>query len=353
MKDVMRRAEAGDRVTIAFLGGSITQGSVASYHSNCYAYLVFDWWVKKFPKTAFTYINAGIGGTTSQFGVARVDSDVLNARPDAVFVEYSVNDDNNEFFKETYEGLIRKIYSNPLEPAVSLIHNIMYNDGKNAQEIHQCVGEYYDLPCVAMKPTIYEQVINGSIPNREITPDDLHPNTEGHALVASVIISYLERVYEERYVEEPAAKTMTEAMTENAYQKSVRYQSYNIKPKMTDWEADATPQRHVYEFFRNGFTATKKGAKITFEVKGSELALQYRKTVSLPAPIARAVVDGDKENAIVLDANFDETWGDCLYMQSLLVHGEDKLHTIEVEVVETHDEDVLPFYLVSVVGSGK
>ena len=76
LKELMRRAERGDRMTLAFLGGSITQGSVSSQYTNCYAYLVYDWFVRRFPKTAFTYVNAGVGGTTSQFGVARVDEDV-------------------------------------------------------------------------------------------------------------------------------------------------------------------------------------------------------------------------------------------------------------------------------------
>ena len=73
LRELMRRAERGDRMTLVFLGGSITQGSVSSQYTNCYAYLVYDWFVRRFPKTAFTYVNAGVGGTTSQFGVARVE----------------------------------------------------------------------------------------------------------------------------------------------------------------------------------------------------------------------------------------------------------------------------------------
>lgn len=48
-KQLMRRAAQGDRMTMAFLGGSITQGSVSTQYTNCYAYLVFDWFVKRFP----------------------------------------------------------------------------------------------------------------------------------------------------------------------------------------------------------------------------------------------------------------------------------------------------------------
>ncbi len=351
MKECMRRAEAGDRVTLAFLGGSITQGSVAETHTTCYAYLVFDWWVKKFPKTAFTYVNAGIGGTTSQFGAARVESDVLAYRPDAVFVEFSVNDENDAFFKETYEGLVRRLYASPLKPALTLIHNIMYDHGKTAQEIHQAVGEHYELACVAMQPTIYEQVKAGRIPNREITPDDLHPNTAGHALVASVIIDYLEKVYAELSKDEPAPGAMPAPLTMNRYQNSVRLQKDNAAPVCDGFYADETPQRLVLEGFRNGWTAAKQGARIVFEAEGSEVAVQYRKTIRQPAPIATAVIDGDTANGVRLDANFEETWGDHLFIQNLLVHGENKKHTVEITLTETHENDVSDFYLVSLIVS--
>ncbi len=35
LKALMKRAEAGDRMTLAFLGGSITQGSLSSQYTNC------------------------------------------------------------------------------------------------------------------------------------------------------------------------------------------------------------------------------------------------------------------------------------------------------------------------------
>ena len=84
LKKVMDRAIRGEKLTIGFLGGSITQGSLSSKPTLCYAYRVFDWWKQTFPQAEFTYVNAGIGGTTSHFGVARVQSDLLAYEPDFV-----------------------------------------------------------------------------------------------------------------------------------------------------------------------------------------------------------------------------------------------------------------------------
>ena len=202
MQRVMERAAKGERVTIGFLGGSITQGSLASKQENCYASRVFEWWKGHFPNAEF--INAGIGGTSSQFGVARVEEDLLRYQPDVIFVEFSVNDDNTPFFQETYEGLVRRILQNGA--AVMLIHNVRYDNMVSAQDIHLEIGRHYNLPCVSMKSTIYPLVASGQISNRQITPDDLHPNDLGHQMVASVITHVLEQIRTaEQMDEKPAA----------------------------------------------------------------------------------------------------------------------------------------------------
>ena len=109
LKNCMRRAEAGEELTLGFFGGSITQGSLATKHEYCYAYRVFRWWEEAFPKAKFHYINGGIGRTTSHYGVSRVVNDLLMYQPDFVVVDFSVNDKPEDFFQETYEGLIRKL----------------------------------------------------------------------------------------------------------------------------------------------------------------------------------------------------------------------------------------------------
>ncbi|MBD5450618.1 MAG: SGNH/GDSL hydrolase family protein [Lachnospiraceae bacterium] len=350
LKKLMQRAEQGDRMTLAFLGGSITHGSVSTQHTNCYAYLIFDWFVKRFPKTAFTYINAGVGGTTSQFGVSRVEEDVLLFRPDFVIIEFSVNDDNTDFYQETYEGLVRKVYGNAYEPAVLLVHNVFYDTGISAEEKHRVIGAHYELPSVSMKATIYPEVVSGVIANREITPDDLHPNVIGHELVAEVIADCLDRIYMQRHEEEDSF-AMPEALTANAYAGARRYQNHNSDPVSSGFTADSELKKYVDDMFRYGWTASEKGASITFEVPGTEIAVQYRKSVKGPAPVAIAVLDGDEANAVILDANFDETWGDCLHIDTVAHHIAPGMHKVEVRLVETHENDAVPFYLVSVIGA--
>lgn len=351
IKQVMRKAQRGEAITVGFLGGSITQGCLSSTPETCYAYLVYEWWKHKFPDTDVTYVNAGIGGTTSQFGVARADSDLLSHNIDFTVVEFSVNDDDNTHFLETYEGLIRHIYGSDRKPAVLIVNSVRYDDGINAQAQHNHIGEAYHIPCVSMKPTIYAKVADGTIHPQEITPDNLHPNDVGHKLMADVIIHFLELVYNNISHDRENEYDMPAPITANAYEHSTRYRNDNIRPVVNGFERDDTPQNDIREIFRKGWTAGHTGASITFEVEGSCLAVQYRKSVIQPTPIARAIVDGDAEHAMILDGNFEETWGDSLHLDTLAEHLPYGKHTVEIELIETHEDDKVPFYLVSVIAS--
>ena len=346
LRQCMKKAAAGEPVTLAFLGGSITQGSLASIPENCYAYRVFKWWQETFPESKMTFVNAGIGGTTSQFGVARVGEDVLSYEPDFVLMEFSVNDENTPHFRETYEGLVRRLLASGA--ALMLMNNVCYDSGNSAEEMHLQVARHYNLPSVSMKSTLYAALRRGALKNRDITPDDLHPNDLGHELVAKVITHFLEQVRSAPW-EAAQEDPLPVPLTANRYEGSRRYQAHNSTPVLLGFLPDTAPQNHITEIFRKGFTAWEKGACATFSVTGTCIGVQYRKSVTQPTPIARITVDG--EHAMLLDGNFKETWGDCLYLDTVAEGLENKAHTVTIELVETHEDDKVPFYLVSVIGS--
>lgn len=350
LKKCMRRALAGEPLTIGFLGGSITQGSLASDDKLCYAYQVFRWWQEKFPKADFAYVNGGIGGTSSHYGGARAQKDVLDDAPDVVIVDFSVNDEANRFFMETYEGVIRKLLKAKSHPAVIIMNNVFYDDGHNAEDFHNSVGAYYGVPCISMKRAIYPMINDGIYKASELTPDNLHPNDLGHAYVAKTIGYFLDKVLEDidRDEDEPL---LGDTLTENAYENSRLYQKNDGCYSLEGFECDTALKTNMLDLYKNGFTASKMNDRITFEIECSCLAVQYRKSVLHPVPKAMAVIDGDEKHPVLLDGNFDEDWGDCLYLQTLIHHGERKKHTLEITISETHENDVRPFYLVAVIAS--
>lgn len=351
----MNKAMAGEDITVGMIGGSITQGSLSGTPKTCYAYLVYEWWVKRFPKSRVQYINAGIGGTTSQFGAARVEEDLLIGKPDFIITEFSVNDRNTPFFRETYEGLVRRSLTCDSEPGILILNNVCYNDGTNAQEMHNEVGAYYKLPMVSIKDSLYQLVEAGVLNRADITPDDLHPNDAGHKLVAEIVTNTLDIIYEKVIKEEIDKEYVfpEKALTANCFEDSLRLNNKNAEPSVTGFLADETPKEGITDIFREGFYGRNAGDAISFEAEAGNIAVQYKKTVRRKAPVAAAVIDGDEENPIILDANFEEDWGDCLYLQNLLVGGEKRKHRIDITITEADDESNLDFYLVSIIISDR
>ena len=352
---VMERARRGERITVGYLGGSITMGSLASAPEKCYAYRSFLWWKETFPGTEFTFVNAGIGGTTSHFGTARAEEDLLAYKPDVVFVEFSVNDENTAHFQETYEGLVRRVLNWEGHPAVILLHNGFYADGRSAQQLHSQVGAYYGIPSVSFRNTVVELVRTKAVEERDLTPDGLHPNDRGHELLAGQVRQYLDTVY--RQWRKDAAPdgggkpcSLPRPLTANRYEAAVRLRNHNAEPvSVKGFTADREPQETIGDVFRKGWYAGNVGDEITFSVEASCIALQYRKTVRHPAPKAVAILDGQEDKAVLLDGDFDEDWGDCLYLQELLEGQERARHTVTVRIREASPEDQLPFYLVSLI----
>ena len=363
LKNLMKRAANGESLVIGFLGGSITQGSLSSTPKNCYAYLVYEWWKKSFPNAAFSFVNGGIGGTTSHYGGARAWKDVLCYRPDIVTVDFSVNDDANEFFEETYEGTLRRLLAAPSAPAVVVLNNVFYDTGKNAQDYHNRIADHYGIPHVSIKDTVYPDVESGKIVRADITPDNLHPNDKGHRLVADEICKLLDSIKAEVEEETIAGEniegksTKTEAsillpapLTENAYEYSRLIQIQDNEAILDGFLVDPIEKKGMLDIFKNGWTAAHTNDKISFEIECSCLAVQYRKSVQQPVPKAKAVIDGDEAHAVILDGNFTEDWGDCLYLEPLLHHAEKKVHRIEITITDAKDI-VRPFYLVSLIVS--
>lgn len=349
IKELFGRAGRGERLTLGFLGGSITQGACASRPELCYAGRVYDWWKKTFPQAEFVFRNAGIGATDSQFGCARAESDLLSYRPDFIVLEYAVNDASDDHCMETYEGLVRRLYTGEGKPALLLVHNMRYDDGASAERVHGAVARYYDLPAVSMRSSIYQALLEGRLEKEAVTPDGLHPNDAGHELVASVITAFLERILEDADQKETESAWREQPLTQNAYERSRRHQNDNCTPVLRGFAADTTEQEEITDIFKKGWTAREKGDAIFFEVRGSGISVQYRRTIQLPAPAAVLILDGDEDRPFRLDANFDETWGDKLELLTILEHGEDRVHRVEIRLTETHPGDQLPFYLVSVI----
>lgn len=230
LADVMKRAQNGEELTIGFIGGSVTEGAFASdYEKTSYAGLTYAWWVKNFPKAKFNFVNIGYGGTSSLYGVHRVQKELLDKNPDFVVVEFGVNDCTHAIQKEAYANLVHRILSYQSQPAVMLLF-VMGDAGDNRQMDQEPVGFHYDLPMISYRDAIWPEVTAGRIKWSEIGADYVHPTNLGHAMIAELMISYLTNAKENLANISTKAPAMPQPYVPYVYGNAVFYDRNNIQP---------------------------------------------------------------------------------------------------------------------------
>lgn len=332
---VMKKAEAGQSITVAALGGSITEG----FHSSCpqksYAGIMRKWWEDKFPDIRIKYVNAGIGATDSYLGLHRARRDVLQFQPDFIIVDFTVNDHAEEFYGKSYERLIRTLLGAESNPAVVLLFMTM-EDGTNAQEFHSKVGKKYKLPMISYGNVVLAEIEAGKYQWTDISPDDIHPNDRGHAIAGGLVCAYLDRIYH-TYIKdqkECAGKQEEQAGDAIALQaeEGTILDAAGIFPvSKGGWEkADLHPHLH------DGWLGSSCTGSLEFELEFANLGITYLKSIDGAFGKAEIYIDGKCQ--AVLDGNFPDGWGDYGQSDEVYTSRNRQKHHVEIKVVEAGKE---------------
>ena len=326
----MKKAANGEDITVGVIGGSITQGSSATDHNNCYAELFHKYWVEKFPQSNVNFVNAGIGGTNSYLGVHRVDTQLLDSKPDAVIVEFSVNDTDKLMNKYSYDSLVRKILNCDSQPAVMLLFTTQ-EDGTSLWETHKEIGAAYDLPMLSYRAVVYPEVSAGTLDWRDISPDNIHPNDEGHKLIGQLVSRYLDSVYEDLdNIDDSSVAFDTPAYTADYYKDAKMLGASDITPReISGFEQGGNS---VYpELFPDNFVTEGEGY-LKFETECKCLGFFYLKKVDGKGGKYDVYVDGERKGT--LDADFKGGWGNYGETQQILISKDSEKHTVEIKLAE-------------------
>lgn len=330
LADAMKRAQAGEKITIGTIGGSITQGTAASTTDERYANRALQWWAKAFPKAQLDFVNAGIGATDSYIGVHRVDADLLSKKPDVVIVEFSVNDTDAALNLQTYDSLVRKILQAENHPAVILLFTTQ-EDGTSLQDTHMQIGSAYNLPMISYKNAVLPEIEAGKFTWKDISPDNIHPNSVGHGIIGELLWSYFNSVYAKLDQIDTSDLTFTATpVTKDLYAKGQLLDSKTLTPKtMQGFE-----QAEVSNQFPNDWT-TKEGGELTFEVTGSNIGVLYYKTVD--GKSGQYCVYVDDRLIQVLDGDFTGGWGNYAQAQQVYTSDTPSTHTVTIKQLEGTD----------------
>ena len=368
------KADCGERVLIAAVGGSITQGADASLPENRYVDRIYEWWCRIFSGTKIELVNAGIGATTSYFAAARVQEDLLQYRPDLVLVDFAVNDDASPIAAETFESLLRRILASESAPAVFVLSNVVYDTGTNVQEIQHRIADHYGIPHWSAKDTLYQEMLSGTARAEDFcTPDYwIHPNDNGHAKIAEGIIRMLEGrlaalradgktcmntggtlqtgVQESNAARKPL---LPSPLIGDAYAYVTQLTIANASVSLNGFYPDPVEKRGHLDFFHGGWLAWHSGDRLEGEALCSCMGVRFRETVCQPCPIARFTVTdaetGEMAAEVILDPNFGETWGDRPALRPLLHHAPRRRYRYRAEIIRHHRDDKIPFHLLSVI----
>lgn len=187
-------------VTVAFLGGSITEGAGASEaDTHSWRALTGKYLQERFSSQAFTFINAGVGGTNSTLGAHRLQEHVLeHGQIDLLFVEFSVNDSESDREESIrgMEGIVRQMGRLSPDTDLCFLYTAAEKNlsGSNPFNIavHEEVAEHYGIPSVNFAGRVYQETTAGRMEWTTLAPDGYHPNDDGHDLYAGYLREYLD-----------------------------------------------------------------------------------------------------------------------------------------------------------------
>jgi lysophospholipase L1-like esterase len=349
----LKEAEAGGEITVAYLGGSITQGASAGAE-RCYAALTQNWLTKRYPAATFSYVNGGIGATGSYIGVHRVDEDILKHQPDIVFVEFTVNDiGGGEAHiirnSQAYESLLRKIWHSPGKPAVITIA-MTKEDGESFVEHHGKIVRHYNIPMISYREAVLPAIVTGHFPWTALSDDDIHPNELGHEVLAGLLIDFLKAVSLQRGEEDDFPPPITEDKYHDAIVCRPQEKTEETPPLcgIAAYAAPIPSDGYTVSaaVFGNiaGFWQVEN--RIAFAVKGRNIGIFYGKLAdnsdgfaagSFTAVKASVFVDGEK--VAVLDTAFPGGWGDYVESEEVYESEVAMRHIVEIVVNEKQGKE--------------
>ena len=321
MSDVFQKAQNGEDITVAYIGGSITEGYNAGT-TEFYAKTCTDLLQGYFPDITVTGVNAGISGTPSLLGNLRLERDVLSADPDIVFVEFAVNDGQEADYKNAYESLLTQ----EKDIAVVLLFTVL-DSGYTCQEHMSKIGANYDLPMISVHDSVYEEIEAGRMTWQDYSNDQSHPNAYGHKCITDFVDNYYQKVLP--VVAENVGEVSKE-LPDPVFSAKYMNMHYMDSATMDGVELDGFEQYDTHGSFHNGWMYRgTDGGSMKFTVECSVLEMVFKANNSDKYGTADIYVDGEKVKSVV--SNMSDGWNNPVTAY-LIDNDSSAEHTVEIRM---------------------
>lgn len=188
------KLQQGERATIVALGDSLTYGWMVK---KGYLDFLHDMLLQKYPSGACEIFNRGIPGDTAEGGLYRLKEHVIDLQPDAVFIQFALNDAFSGYSPEQFYHNITTIIQRLRQDTGAEIL-LLTSAALAAPEDSALAERYYawlmraaekeQVP-IALVHEYWKKKIAGGIAFGDLLQADLvHPTAEGYRLMAEAIM---------------------------------------------------------------------------------------------------------------------------------------------------------------------
>lgn len=188
-------------INLVFHGHSVPAGYFKTPVVNtleAYPYQVLRALKAEYPFAVINIINTSIGGENSESGAKRFEAEVLNHKPDVLFIDYALNDQGIglERARVAWEKMISTALNKGikvilLSPSPDQRVNIL--EANNVLEQHATqIKNLADKHKVGWVDSygLFRQKARSGEPVSNYMSQVNHPNEKGHALIAEGIVEY-------------------------------------------------------------------------------------------------------------------------------------------------------------------
>lgn len=365
-----RRAKAGERLNVVYLGGSLTWGANATdQQRTSYRALVGKWLQDRYPKAQIINHDAAIGGTGSRLGIFRLDRDVFPRDPDLLILDFTANDNIRSPAVDalrSYEAIVRRVISEASCPVMMVILPFMGDlDVDEAllvrREEHRKIARAYGCgfaDAVGLMRGLYQA---GQLDPQRIwdsPPDKAHPCDEGYRLFAQAV----QEEFEAAVADGRVSRLPEKMLYGDQFMQTQRFRIAEAGPLPAGWTRvhanrvgayfDMQPSRWL-----DDVALAKAGdvQPLTFRFVGNSVALFGESTRT--SGKVRVFVDGEvvrrKDEEVIDIGHWGRQLGGNVRLYEWLVDGlaADVEHTLVVEPILEEGQE-LRFESVCVAGPG-
>ena len=278
LPNFFEKVQKNEPLLVGYIGGSITRGHNL-YRTQSARFIQSNW-----PGSKMKFINAGISGTGTDLGACRIREQLLQYKPDLIFIEFAVND----AFPNGMEGMIRQIWKYDPSIDICLIYTLyngqtkIYASGKVPVNILglEKIADHYQIPSVHMGleasfleeqgRLLWKAPAGTNTEQLIFSNDGTHPITAGGNLYAQSIARSLLKMKTRATAQK---HTLPKPLIADNWEDAKLIAPLDIADFSSDWSV-VDPQ--VYPDFKqfSGWfpyimKAEKAGASFSFKFKGT------------------------------------------------------------------------------------